>query len=87
LEFGTFLSHRINSHRHRFVRLPARATHRRARHPGAFSRGVGRPSLALDRDAGAGTPAQLVCRLLRFSDCSFVFAEDSGYGTHEGARI
>jgi hypothetical protein len=38
------------------------------------------------------TPAQLMCRLLRlmrirFPDRSFVFAGDSGYGTHEVARF
>jgi DDE superfamily endonuclease len=38
------------------------------------------------------TPAQLICRLLRlllirFPDRTFVFAGDSGYGTHEVARF
>jgi hypothetical protein len=38
------------------------------------------------------TPAQLMCRLLRlllirFPDRAFVFAGDSGYGTHEVARF
>lgn len=38
------------------------------------------------------TPAQLMCRLLRvllmrFPDRTFVFAGDSGYGTHEVARF
>lgn len=46
----------------------------------------------LRRNRPHRTPAQLMCRLLRlllirFPDRSFVFAGDSGYGTHEVARF
>jgi hypothetical protein len=51
-------------------------------------------SPALDRAEGRPhkTPAQLMCRLLRlllirFPGRTFVFAGDSGYGTHEVARF
>jgi hypothetical protein len=50
------------------------------------------PEVSRAEGARHRTPAQLMCRLLRlvlirFPDRAFVFAGDSGYGTHEVARF
>jgi hypothetical protein len=50
------------------------------------------PEVSMAEGVRHRTPAQLMCRLLRvllirFPDRAFVFAGDSGYGTHEVARF